>query len=104
MNDSDWAVFTQIKELAIEKFCDQAVREYMAIINDDAMPATDRHHAILKLVNIKDDNMQLLFEGHSRGNASYQLMAIRAEGLVDESLLTQLSPAFLAATDPSLYQ
>jgi len=45
--------------------------------------------------------MALLFDGHSRSKASLQLLAIRGEGLADETLLNKLSDDFHHETDPS---
>jgi hypothetical protein len=45
--------------------------------------------------------MALIFDGQSRSNATLQLLAIRSEGLADDSLLKKLSSEFLAAADPN---
>jgi hypothetical protein len=45
--------------------------------------------------------MQLLFDNHSRSKALIQLLAIRAEGLADDTLLSKLSDEFLKKTDPN---
>jgi len=44
--------------------------------------------------------MELLFDYQSRSKAVMQLIAIRGEGLANETLLNQLSEEFLHATDP----
>ena len=103
MNESDWKIFEQIKKQAIDRYCQDAFDEFTDIIAAGEQPIYERYQALLKLVSRSDENMQLLFEGHSKGNASYQLMGIRAEGLADEELLRLLSQEFLASTDPSEY-
>ena len=44
--------------------------------------------------------MALIFDGHSRSKEHLQLLAIRSEGLADETLLSNLSEEFFQQTDP----
>ena len=90
MKESDWRLFKQIKEKAIEHFCQRVLGD-------------KRYLLLYKLVQNRDKQMQLLFDVHSRSQAPIQLTAIRSEGLADESLLSKLSDEFLEATDPKLY-
>jgi len=103
MKESDWKIFEQIKKRAIERFCQDAFVAIQEIMNDGKQPIHDRFNSVLKLVNRQDENLQLLFEGHSKSNATYQLMAIRGEGIADLELLELLSPEFLDSTDPTIY-
>ena len=103
MKESDWQIFKQIKEKAIQKFCQQALDEFEEVINDEKEHAYNRYLLLYKLVQNRDKRMQLLFDDHSRSKAQIQLIAIRGEDLADESLLSKLSEEFLEATDPKMH-
>ena len=100
MKESDWKVFKEIKEKAIERFCNISLDEFEEVINNNNQHAHNRYLLLYKLVQNRDKQMQLLFDDHSRSKAQLQLIAIRGEGLADESLLAKLSVEFLQSTDP----
>lgn len=101
MKESDWKVFKQIKEQAIQLFCNNALSEYEEIIKSNKDDSQETYTYLYRLVVNRDKQMALLFDGHSRSKASLQLIAIRGEGLADEDLLKKLSADFLEQTDPS---
>lgn len=101
MKESDWKVFKQIKEQAIQLFCNNALSEYEDIIKSNKDDSQETYTYLYRMVVNRDKQMALLFDGHSRSKASLQLLAIRGEGLADEDLLKKLSEDFLQQTDPS---
>ena len=103
MKESDWKVFNEIKEKAIERFCQQCFDEFEEIINDKNERILNNFMLLTKLVQNRDKQLTLFFEPHSRSKAKIQLIAIRSEGLVDESLLKKLSEEFLKSTEPDLH-
>ncbi|CAA0117716.1 Uncharacterised protein [BD1-7 clade bacterium] len=104
MTESDWKIFKNIRDGAIELFCQNALAEFKEIIDSAGSTNHDRYLVNYKVVNNKNKEMAMLFDGFSRSKASMQLMLIRKEGLADESLLTQLSDGFRAETDPSKFR
>lgn len=103
MKESDWKLFKHIKESAIEGFCNQALEEFEAVIANKEVHAHDRYLLLYKLVNDRDKLMALLFDSHSRSRAPLQLLAIRREGLADESLIEKLSEELRQSSDPVRY-
>jgi len=103
MKESDWKTFKIIKEQAIEQFCKNALEEYSEVINNKES-ANNRYLLLYKLVQNRDKQMELLFDHQSRSKAIMQLIAIRGEGLANESLLNKLSEEFLHATDPKAHK
>lgn len=101
MKESDWKIFKQIKEDAIEQFCNKALSEYQDIIKSKKEKSQETYLFLYRSVIDRDKKMALLFDGHSRSIAFIQLLAIRAEGLADETLLNKLSEEFLHETDPT---
>lgn len=100
IKESDWKVFKKIKENAIALFCDRALEEFDEAINNNEENPHNRYLLLYKLVQNRDKQMQLLFDGHSRSKAILQLIAIRGEGLANEELLNKLSAELLEETDP----
>ena len=101
MKESDWKIFKKIKDKAIDNFCTNTLAELREVINDDNQSAHERYLLNYELVNNRDKQMGLLFDGHSRSKAPLQLLAIRREGLADEELVSKLSEEFRNQTDPS---
>ncbi len=95
MKESDWKIFKQIKEKAIETFCNNALTQYEKIIKNKNGNSYEIYMYLYKSVIDTDKQMALLFDGQSRSKAALQLLAIRAEGLADETLLKKLSDEFL---------
>ena len=100
MKESDWKQFKVIKEKAIERFCSFVLKEFQEAISDPEEHPHNRYLLLCGLVQNRDKEMSLIFDGNSRSRAAIQLMVIRAKGLVEESLLAGLSDDFLAQTDP----
>ncbi len=104
MKESDWKVFKQIKEKAIERFCETALNEFGKVIDDDKEHVHHRYLLLYKLVRDRDKEMGLLFDGHSRSKAQIQLLNIRREGLCDELQLEKIGEDFLHDTDPKRFE
>ena len=100
MKELDWKVFTDIKDKAIEKYCTLALEESKEVISDQKEHVHNRYLLLYKLLQNRNKQMSLLFDGHSRSKAWIQLIAIRNEGLADEVLLSKLSDEFRNETDP----
>ena len=100
MKESDWKVFTAIKDKAIEQYCTVALEETQEVVSDHKKHVHERYLFLYKLLQNSNKKMALLFDGHSRSKAWIQLIAIRSEGLADEALLSKLSDEFRDQTDP----
>ncbi len=100
MKESDWKLFVNIKELALEAYCVRALAEMQSLITDQDQDAHTRFVALYQLLQARNKQLAFIFEGHSRSKAALQLRILRFEKLADESLLGQLSPEFLQQTDP----
>ena len=100
MNESDWKIFKQIKEKAIEKYCSNAFADFSEIINNEKEHVHDRYLEFYKLVQKRDKELGNIFDGHSRSKATMQLLLIRRARLADDELLQKLSDEFFQVTDP----
>ena len=100
IRESDWKIFNKIKDIAIERFCEKAIVEYKEILEDTAEHVHNRYLLHYKVVQVRNKQMALIFDGHSRSKAWLQLLAMRGECLVDDSLVAELSEEFREATNP----
>jgi hypothetical protein len=99
IRESDWKLFTKIKDEAIDQFCTKAFFEFKKILEDESKPIHDRYIEHFKAVRNMDKHMSQLFDGHSRSKAWLQMLYIRREGIANENLLSQLSDEFIEHTD-----
>lgn len=102
MKESDWKVFKEIKDKAIERFCEIALDEFREAMDDEGEHIHNRYLLNYKLVKNRNKQMSLIFDGHSRSKAPLQLLAIRGEGLADEELVAKLSEEFREQTNPKM--
>jgi hypothetical protein len=100
MKESDWKVFIKLKDKAIEKYCTLVLGESQKVILDKKNDVHNRYLLLYTLLQNRNKQMSILFDGHSRSKARIQLMLIRREGLVDEVLLAKLSDKLRNETDP----
>ena len=103
MKESDWKVFKEIKDKALDTYCKNILDESKKIISKDDKSAHNRYLKLYKHIKEKDQIIARLFNGHSRSKAWSQLYNIRQEDLADESLLLKLSAEFLESTDPDRF-
>jgi len=102
ISEADWKVFKAIKIKAIEGFCNKALSDFEEVIRDKTRGSHETYAHLYGLVQNRDKLMALIFDGQSRSKASFQLLAMRGEGLVSKELLEQLSEEFLEQSDPTL--
>ncbi|WP_371194461.1 hypothetical protein [Glaciecola sp. SC05] len=101
MNESDWKIFKQIKELAIDKYCSLALDEARDIVLGDRESSHETYVYLCKILQNREQHLAVMFDGHSRSKAWLQLIAMRTEGLAEQALLDKLSEEFRIKTDPT---
>ena len=99
IKESDWKIFKSIREQAIEKYCERCLSEFQEVI-DRKETAHNRYLLMYRIVENLDKKMELIFQNLSRSKAVLELMAIRAQNLADESLVSKLSLELQEHTDP----
>ena len=100
MKDSDWKKFKEIKERALEKYCSLILNECEEVVLNKQQHSHERYLYLYNILQNRNKEMALMFDGHSKSRAWLQLIAIRKEGLADEALLDKLSQDFQERTDP----
>jgi len=89
MKESEWKKFKKLKELCLERFCDDVLQRSEEICNSDEKSAHKRYGDLYKLIRDKDKDLAYAFDGLSRNKAFIQLMTMYRMGLVEESQLDE---------------
>ncbi len=104
MKEPDWKLFNKIKEEAIDKFCCNALEEFNDVINNNPNCAHNKYLYLYKLVENKDKEMHLLFDGHSRSKVNLQLFGMRMNSLANEDLIKKLSNELQNSSNPENFK
>ena len=102
MSEADWKRFRQVRELALERFCQRVLDECQAISADSSRSAYDRYLAIYELMQERDQAMANGFDAPRRSTAVIQLSILRSLDLVTPEEVAQFSPPIQAATTTGL--
>ncbi|RKT45870.1 peptide ABC transporter substrate-binding protein [Thiocapsa rosea] len=92
IREADWKVFKQVRENALQRFCQQVLDDIDAINRDAELTAHERYLKIYELIHARDRKLVATFDGLSRSDATFRLMLIRTLGLVSEEDLARFSP------------
>ena len=92
IKESDWKLFRRLHKVALERFCERALKEVQAA----AVARKDGYHdAYLKvfaLIRDHDNTIANAFNNPRRSNAFILLANIEYEGLLTAAELNQFSP------------
>lgn len=103
MKESDWKKFKVIKEKARDLFCTRVLEEFGEVISNTGEHVHSRYLELYQRVHERNEEMALVFDGHSRSKAAMQLLDIRARGLADDLLVEELSDEFRHETNPNRF-
>jgi hypothetical protein len=73
MKESNWKVFNELKYKAIEKYCTLVLGESQDVILDQKNHVHNRYLLLYKLLQNRNKQMAILFDGHSRSKHRYNL-------------------------------
>ena len=88
---SDWKIFRELRDVALERFCDRVLIDLQTIITDPSQTALDRYHQIYRLIQEQDNQLGLAFDNPRRSQMRPQLMNIVALDLLDDAEIARFS-------------
>ena len=93
----DWKTFTRLKEVAVERYFEQAIEKYSDILQDASLSSRERYHHISQAVRREDKELAAIFDSlrHSRSQADLQLQLIVNAKLLTQEELSEFSEATL---------
>jgi hypothetical protein len=90
-SESDWKVFRQLRELALERFCQRVLEDIGQVVLDSKKSSHERYLAVFKLIQERDARLANAFNDPKRSAALVQLVVIMKEGLLTEEEFSRFS-------------
>lgn len=81
--ESDWKVFRELQQLALERFCKRALDEVQTILRDGSRSHHKRYLDVFHLLQTRDEELAHAFNDPRRSRMIVQLAAIHAYGLLE---------------------
>ncbi|MCG3738124.1 hypothetical protein EXA16_17690 [Vibrio cincinnatiensis] len=91
IKESDWKIFCEIKNEAIQLYCERQLSQVIETITNESELADERFHFMCKYAQASQKQMKLIFDGHSRSSAFIQLILMYEENLISLSQFERLS-------------
>ena len=89
---TDWKIFKELREFALERFCSRVLDDIARIGSDQAKSKHERYLAIWRLIQERDREIDPIFDYVRRSTAVSQLCAFRVRELMTEEEFKSLSP------------
>jgi hypothetical protein len=99
IRESDWKIFRELREVALERFCARALEDVSRLAADTEKSARDRYADLYKLVHRRDHDLARAFDDPRRSVALMQLRDIAAKRLLTADELARFSPETRAVLD-----
>jgi hypothetical protein len=84
ISESDWKLFSQLRPLALERFCQGVLAEVTRLAAEGGPGSHERYLAVFKLLQRQDKELGEIFNNPRRSAALLQLARLRVEGLLTE--------------------
>ena len=97
--EHDWRVLRDLREVALERFCERVLRELGSISSAKEVSWHQRYLDVFALLNRQDDELVRAFNFNSRSKAIFQLAQIHSHGLLTQQELERFTPATLAEVE-----
>jgi hypothetical protein len=89
--ESDWKVFRELRQPALERFCTRALDEVETILRDGSRSHHNRYLDVFRLLQTRDDELAQAFNDARRSRMITQLGAIHAYGLLEPDELERFT-------------
>ena len=80
--ESDWKAFRELREVALQRFCERALKELLRHIQDVSASHHERYLAVFRLLQERDEELAAAFNDPARSRMILQLALIHAHGLL----------------------
>lgn len=90
--EADWKSFRKLREVALDRLCNQILREIGDLTSDAAKTSHERYLAVYKLIRKRDDEIAHAFNDPRRSVAVLQLSTMLSLGLVTQDELQDFTP------------
>lgn len=91
--ESDWKLFRQLQQRALERLCERVLEELQEIAADGTASFHDRYLRVYRLLQRRDRQLADAFDAPRRSQALVQLARMKALRLLDQDELARFSSA-----------
>jgi hypothetical protein len=98
VSESEWKVFRELREVALERFCKRVLDEVERVRSDALRSHHERYLDVYSLLQDRDEKLAQAFNDPRRSRMMWQLAAIHSLGLLEPGELAR----FTAETRQSL--
>jgi hypothetical protein len=100
--ESDWKVFRELREVALDRFCRRVVDEIEPLRLNAPRSHHERYLDLLRLLQERDQEIANAFDDPRRSQMIFQLAAMHACGLLEpeESRVSCLAPVPRSSHSP----
>lgn len=89
--ESDWKLFRELRQIALDRFCQHVLDEVGQLIAGTDRGSHDRYLAVYRLLRDRDQRLADAFDDPRRSTALAQLARIQAEGLLTKAEFARFS-------------
>ena len=89
--ESDWKVFRELRETALERFCYRTLTELESVCKENSKTGYERYLAAYELLQKRDKKVSHMFDAPRRSEMLWQLKLIYNERLLEETELMRFS-------------
>lgn len=98
IKESDWKRFSQLKKTALDRYCERALADCRATMDQEDRSNHERFLDLYQQLNEANERLAFIFDGHARSKALDQFLCMRREGLIEDAELEGFTEAFLEQT------
>jgi hypothetical protein len=99
ISERDWKVFRELRELALQRLCAQALEEARREIEHGGKTAHERYRSLYEQIQRRDEEIARGFNDLRRSTALTQIGVIHAMGLFTGEELRRFSAEVLRAVE-----
>jgi hypothetical protein len=92
MTESEWKLFRKVREVALERFCENVLTEVSKLSSKSGKSAHERYLAIYKRIRRRDRELAEAFDSPSRSRALFQLAMLLRLKLLDQDEIGAFRP------------
>jgi hypothetical protein len=89
--ETDWKVFRELREVAIERYCKRILDEVERFRADASRSHHERYLALYRWLRDRNEDLAHAFDDPRRSQMLWQLAAIHAHGLLESNELAQFT-------------
>jgi hypothetical protein len=89
--ESDWKIFRELRELALQRFCERVLDEIEPLRLNTSRTYHERYLDVSRFLQERDERLGRAFNDPRRSQMIFQLAAMHADGLLEPSEFSRFS-------------